>query len=104
MFRSGAQPYLPDELAPFGEVIQSVDPSGEEADVVVYVTDLPRRDHTIPIVADISRDHNFGRVSVPGVGAAFLARRRRELIILVIAEVIGQPALVARHAKRLPHG
>jgi hypothetical protein len=63
-----AEPFLPDEHAPLRDVIDSVDPSGRDADVVIYLTDLPRRDDTLPVIADVSPEHRFGLVSVPTVG------------------------------------
>jgi hypothetical protein len=83
------EPYLPDEHAPFHKVIQAVDPSGHDADVVIYLTDLPRRDDTMPVIADISTKHGFALVSVPAVGATFLSRRLRDVVALAIAVITG---------------
>jgi hypothetical protein len=96
------QPYLPDEHAPFLEVIESVDPSAQDADVVVYLTDLPRRDETLPVIADVSSHHRFGLVSVPGVGATFVSRRVSEVVAMVIGELLGEPDFASDRARRLP--
>jgi hypothetical protein len=96
------EPYLRDEQAPFIEVIESVEPSKEDADVVIYMTDLPRRDNTLPVIAEISAQHCFGLISVAGVGATFVARRVLDLVVLAIAVVTKQPELQPRSAARLP--
>src|SRR3984957_8775625 len=87
------EPYLPDEQAPFPQVIESVDPSRHDADIVIYLTDLPRRDDTLPVIADISSKYRFGLIAVPGLGATFVSRQVREVVALVIGEMIGVPAL-----------
>jgi hypothetical protein len=97
-----AEPYLPDEQAPIDTIIESVNPASESAEVVVYVTDLPRRDHTVPIVADISPRHRFALVSIPGVGGAFLLRRLREVLLLAIAQITEMPELAGDRPKHLP--
>ncbi|MCW2686914.1 MAG: hypothetical protein JWR37_1804 [Mycobacterium sp.] len=96
------QPYLPDEQAPFADVIESVAPADEDADIVVYLTDLPRRDGTMPVIADVSVKDRFGLISVAGVGGAFVLRRVAALVALVIAEVLPDPELIPPHAKRFP--
>jgi len=87
------EPYLPDEQAPFPQVIESVDASRHDADIVIYLTDLPRRDDTLPVIADISSKHRFALISVPGLGATFVPRQVREVVALVIGEMIGVPDL-----------
>lgn len=96
------EPYLRDEQASLSEVIESVEPSKEDADVVIYMTDLPRRDNTLPVIAEVSVEHRFGLISVAGVGAAFVARRVLGLVVLVTAVVTKQPELRPRSAARLP--
>jgi hypothetical protein len=75
------------EQASLGDVVDEVDPASQEQDIVVYVTDLPRRDGTHPVVADISVRHRFGVVSVPSVGGLFISRRVRAMVESVIYEV-----------------
>jgi hypothetical protein len=96
------EPYLPDEQAPFLEVIELVDPSSHDANLVIYLTDLPRRDGTLPVIADVSREHGFALISIPGLGATSLSRRVREVVALVIGELIGAPGLAIGGAARLP--
>jgi hypothetical protein len=95
------QPYLPDEQATFADVIELVDPAGEDEDIVVYLTDLPRRDGTMPVLLDVSLTHRFALISIAGVGA-FIQRRVAALVELAIAEVVQEPQLIPAHAKRLP--
>ncbi|MCV7373456.1 hypothetical protein H5P33_12090 [Mycolicibacterium arabiense] len=95
------QPHLRDEQAAFREVIASVEPSKEEADVVIYMTDLPRRENRLPILAEISAEHRFGLIAVAGVGATLVARRVHELVILAVSVVTERPGLKPRSAARL---
>ncbi|KAA8888527.1 hypothetical protein F3087_16135 [Nocardia colli] len=104
------KPYLPDEQADFAEVIDTVDPSAEDEDLVVYLTDLPRRAETLPVVADVSADHKFALVSLPGVGGIDIERRVRTVTELAITHMLGDPELpppgAARRfpAARIPGG
>lgn len=96
------KPYLPDEQADFADVIDTVDPSSEEEDVVVYLTDLPRREDTLPVVADVSDQHKFALISVAGVGGVHVERRVRTVTELAIARVLGEPVLRPGAARRFP--
>lgn len=69
------------------DVLDAVDPESGQHDIVVYVTDLPRRDGTQPVVADISIERRFGVISVPSVGGLFIGRRVRAMVHSVIEEV-----------------
>ena len=79
-----------DEHAEVFEVIRTVDPAGEAEDIVIYLTDLPRRLGTTPVIADISLNHRFGLISIPAAGGLFIDRRVRNLAQTVVAEVTGQ--------------
>ncbi len=94
------KPYLPDEQADFADVIDTVDPSSEAEDIVVYLTDLPRREDTLPVVADVSADYLFALISVPGVGGVYIERRVRTVTELAIACVLGEPELMPPGAAR----
>jgi hypothetical protein len=48
------QSYPFDEHAEVLEVVSTVDPAGETEDIVIYLTDLPRRLGTTPVIADMS--------------------------------------------------
>jgi uncharacterized membrane protein len=95
-----SEPYLSDEQADFADVIGAVDPSSEVEDIVVYLTDLPRREDTLPVVADVSPGHCFALVSVAGVGAVHIERRVRTVAELVIAHILGEPGLAPQGAAR----
>ncbi len=92
--------YLLAEGADFAEVIDAVDPSAESEDLVVYLTDLPRRENTLPVVADVSADHRFALISVPGVGGIQIERRIRTVTELAISQMLGDPELTPTGAAR----
>ena len=93
--------YPVDEHAEVLEVIRTVDPAGETEDIVIYLTDLPRRLGTTPVIADISVHDRFGLISIPGVGGLFIDRRVRNLAQTVVAEVTCQSDKQHRSVKRL---
>ena len=82
--------YPLDEDAEVSEVVATIDPAGETEDIVIYLTDLPRRLGTTPVIADISVPDRFGVISIPGVGGVFIDRRVRNLAQTVVAEVTSQ--------------
>lgn len=83
--------YPLDEQAEVVEAVQAVDPAAEPQDIVIYLTDLPRRLGTSPVVADISLDNGFGLISIPGAGGLFVDRRVRHVAQTVVAEITRQP-------------
>ena len=83
------------------EVIRTIDPAGETEDIVIYLTDLPRRLGTTPVIADISLDNRFGLISIPAVGGSFIDRRVRNLAQTIVAEVTCQSDEQNRSVKRL---
>jgi hypothetical protein len=93
--------YPVDEHAEVVEVVRTVDPASEAQDIVIYLTDLPRRLDTTPVVADISLDDRFGIISIPGVGGLSVDRRVRNLAQTVVAEVNRQPERQNRSTKQL---
>jgi hypothetical protein len=93
--------YPVDEHAEVVEVIRTVDPASETEDIVIYLTDLPRRLGTTPVLADISLDNRFGLISIPGVGGLFTDRRMRRLVETVVSEVTGKPRTQSHSVKRL---
>jgi hypothetical protein len=90
-----------DEHAEVVEVVRAVDPAAEAEDIVIYLTDLPRRLGTTPVIADISLNDRFGLISVPGVGGVFIDRRVRNLARTVVAEVTRPSGKPNRSVKRL---
>lgn len=95
-----SEPYLSDEQADFADAIDAVEPSSENDDVVVYLTDLPRRDDTVPVVADVSAAHLFALVSIAAVGGIRIEDRVRAVAELAIAFVLGEPTLAPAGAQR----
>ena len=69
------------------EMVGTIEPGGETEDIVIYLTDLPRRQGTTPVIADISVPDRFGVISIPGVGGVFIDRRVRKLAQTIVAEL-----------------
>jgi hypothetical protein len=86
--RRHAYPF--DEYAEVSEVVGTIEPAGETEDIVIYLTDLPRRQGTTPVIADISVPDRFGLISIPGFGGVFVDRRVKKLARTVVAELTGQ--------------
>ena len=93
--------YPIDEHAEVSEVVGTIDPGGETEDIVIYLTDLPRRQGTTPVIADISVPDRLGVISIPGVGGVFIDRRVRSLAQTVVAEVTDQSDKHNPSVKRL---
>jgi hypothetical protein len=53
-------------------------------DVVVYLTDLPRRTGTQPVVADLSITHAVALISLPAVGWVRLRRCVRDVVVYLL--------------------
>src|SRR6201992_2825010 len=53
-------------------------------DVVVYLTDLPRRSGTQPVVADLSTTHAAALISLPAVGLVRLRRCVRDVVVYLL--------------------
>lgn len=87
--RSHAYPI--DEDTDFSDVVGTVDPDSASEDVVIYLTDLVRRSGTTPLVAEIHLSKRLGVISIPGMGAASVDRRTRDLARMVVAEVSSEP-------------
>lgn len=82
--------YPIDEHTKVSEVVGTIEPGDEAEDIVIYLTDLPRRHGTTPVIADISVPDRLGVISIPGLGGAFIDRRVRDLAQTVVAEVTDQ--------------
>jgi hypothetical protein len=95
-----SEPYLSDEQADFSHVIDAVEPSSEGEDVVVYLTDLPRREDTLPVVADVSAEHLFVLISITAVGGVRIESRVGAVAELAIASALGEPDLAPSGAGR----
>jgi hypothetical protein len=95
------QSYPLDEHAEASEVIRTIDPASETEDIVIHLTDLPRRHGTTPVIADISLQNRFGLISIPAAGGLFIERRVKNLAQTVVAEVTGQSEKQNPFMKRL---
>jgi hypothetical protein len=93
--------YPIDEHTEFADVVGTVEPGGETEDIVIYLTDLPRRRGTTPVIADISVPDRFGVISIPGLGGAFVERRVTNLARTVVAEVTSRSRSEKAAVKRL---
>ncbi|MFC8529293.1 hypothetical protein [Nocardia sp. NPDC057227] len=93
--------YPIDERTEFSEVVDTIDPGGETEDVVIYLTDLPRRQGTTPVLADVSVPERFAVISIPGMGGAFIQRRVRDVARTVLAEVARRPGTPAERLRRV---
>jgi hypothetical protein len=93
--------YPVDEHAEVLEVVRTIDPAGEPEDIVIYLTDLPRRVGTTPVIVDISLNDRFGLISIPGVGGVLIDRRVRNLAQTVVTELTCQSGRQHRSMKRL---
>jgi hypothetical protein len=93
--------YPIDEHTEFADVVGAIEPGGEAEDVVVYLTDLPRRRGTTPVIADISVPDRFGVISIPGLGGTFIERQVVNLARTVVLEVSSRPGSQKSTIKRL---
>jgi hypothetical protein len=93
--------YPIDEHAEVSDVVGTIDPAAETQDIVIYLTDLPRRQGTTPVIADISVSDRLGLISIPGIGGVFIDRRVRKLARTVVAEVTDPSDKHNPSAKRL---
>src|SRR4051795_401714 len=93
--------YPIDEHTEVSEVVGTIEPRGETEDIVIYLTDLPRRQGTTPVIADISLPNRFGVISIPGLGGAFIDRRVKNVARTVVAEVTRQSEKQGAPVKRL---
>ncbi|HET9142957.1 hypothetical protein [Actinophytocola sp.] len=57
-------------------------------DLLVLVTDLPRRAGTKPIVAGIDVEHGVAMISLPALGAVLVRHRARVLLIRVVRQLV----------------
>lgn len=72
-------------------------------DVVVLITDLPRRAGTRPIMSDLSTTHGVALLSLPALGGGFRLRRRlRDVLVHLIGQLaedrIGPRRKTHRHS------
>jgi hypothetical protein len=59
-------------------------------DLLVLVTDLPRRVGRKPVVAGIDVEHGVAMISLPALGAVLVRRRTRALLTRVVRQLVSQ--------------
>jgi hypothetical protein len=59
-------------------------------DLLVLVTDLPRRAGTKPVVAGVDAEHGVAMISLPALGAVRVRRRVRALLIRVVRQLVSR--------------
>ena len=67
-------------------------------DLLVLVTDLPRRAGTKPLAAGVDVEHGVAMISLPALGAVLVRRRTRALLIRVVRQLLSrQPGIDGDH-------
>jgi hypothetical protein len=61
-------------------------------DLLVLITDLPRRAGTVPIASDYNGDHGVAMVSLPALGALRLRGRASRLVIHLVRHLVAHRA------------
>ncbi|HEX6340652.1 hypothetical protein [Umezawaea sp.] len=59
-------------------------------DLLVLVTDLPRRAGTRPVAASVDVDHGVAMISLPALGAVLVRRRARALLVRVVRQLVSR--------------
>ncbi|MBN6039905.1 hypothetical protein JYK18_33930 [Amycolatopsis sp. 195334CR] len=60
-------------------------------DLLILITDLPRRSGTKPIVAGVDVEHGVAMISLPALGAILVRRRVRALLVRVVRQLVARP-------------
>jgi hypothetical protein len=76
-------PVNEDGIVPLAE-LAAIRRRRQDWDVVVYLTDLPRRSGTQPVVADLSITHAVALISLPAVGWVRLRRCVRDVVVYLL--------------------
>ena len=97
-FRS--ESHVLDEDTEFDEVVESVDPDSRDEELVLYLTDMPRREGTRPVVAELHPRRHFAMISVVGVGGMAVGRRVDSIVGLAVAYLLDAPHLSTPAARR----
>ncbi|WP_290055615.1 hypothetical protein [Amycolatopsis solani] len=61
-------------------------------DLLVLITDLPRRSGTVPLASDYNADHGVAMVSLPALGALRLRGRVSRLIVHLVRHLVARRA------------
>ncbi|MFC6090043.1 hypothetical protein [Saccharothrix lopnurensis] len=59
-------------------------------DLLVLVTDLPRRAGTEPVVAGVDVEHGVAMISLPALGAVLVGHRTRALLVHVVRQLVSR--------------
>lgn len=95
-----SESHVPSEETEFDRVVKSVDPRSRDEELVLYLTDMPRRDGTRPVIAEIHPEQLFAMISVVGVGGLAVGRRIDTIVGLVVAHLLNEPRLSTATARR----
>ena len=74
-----------------------------QLDVVVCITDQPRRSGMRPIVADINRRARVAITSLPALGALRLRRRARHAVVRLVSELVADAVANLPPQARVAH-
>ncbi|GLY38281.1 hypothetical protein Amsp01_043050 [Amycolatopsis sp. NBRC 101858] len=69
-------------------------------DMLVLITDLPRRAGTKPVVARVDVEHGAAMISLPALGAVLVRRRARTLLVRVVRQLASGPGIDGDHGRR----
>ncbi|MDT7805741.1 MAG: hypothetical protein QOI78_9174 [Actinomycetota bacterium] len=69
-------------------------------DLLVLVTDLPRRAGTKPLVAGVDVEHGVAMISLPALGAVLVRHRARALLIRVVRQLVSRLGIDGDHGRR----
>lgn len=72
---------------PLTDIARESTSQGEDWDVTVCVTELPRLSGTQPVAADASTTHGAALLSVPALGGIRLRCRAREMMVYLVGEL-----------------
>jgi hypothetical protein len=84
---SAVLPVNDDGIVPLAE-LAAIRRRRQGWDAVVYLTDLPRRSGTQPVVADLSVTHAVALISLPAVGWVRLRRCVRDVVVYLLRRLI----------------
>ncbi len=59
-------------------------------DLLVLITDLPRRAGTKPVVARVDVEHGVAMISLPALGAILVRRRTQALLVRVVRQLVSR--------------
>lgn len=74
-----------------GEIQVPAEVAVDDGQVAVILTDHPRRDGVLPIVAEVHLETRTGVISLPSLGGIRLRERTAQAIERVVAELCGEP-------------